>query len=203
MSALLGALGVICFAAFWWGAERHFRRGHSVPLAMKLTGFLSLSATLLFLLNLRHGLGPAWPAAAALFASALGLFVWTVRVTRARPPLLAFTPAPPSFLVQDGPYRLVRHPFYLAYMMFWLGTALAVPPGLGWAVPVMMGALYIATACGEEARFAASPLAADYAAYRRRVGMFFPAWRQPRAGSAVAASAVIEARQASPPPPSS
>ena len=113
-----------------------------------------------------------------LFAGALGLFFWTIHVTRARPPLLAFTPAPPSFLVQDGPYRLVRHPFYLAYMMFWAGTALAGHSPLGWVVPVMMAIIYAHTARREEELFAASPLGADYASYRARVGMFMPIWRR-------------------------
>jgi protein-S-isoprenylcysteine O-methyltransferase Ste14 len=45
------------------------------------------------------------------------LFFWSLKVNRTRPLTLAFAPDPPLHLVQKGPYRLIRHPFYTAYLL--------------------------------------------------------------------------------------
>jgi Phospholipid methyltransferase len=97
---------------------------------------------------------------AALRPRALWLFVWTIRATRSTPPTLAFATDAPAILFCHGPYRYVRHPFYLSYILFWIGTAVsAAGPGT-WAVPLVMGALYFQGASREERKFARSALGA-------------------------------------------
>jgi len=76
--------------------------------------------------------------------------------------------------VTVGPYRYVRHPFYLSYSLFWLAGAVAVPY---W--PMIVGSLgmltlYYRAAAQEEQTIARSGLSAEYEAYKRTTGMFLP-----------------------------
>ena len=119
--------------------------------------------------------GPAlaW-AGVAGFAAAQGLYWWALAVHGRRRPAFAFVPAPPACLVQRGPYRLVRHPIYTAYLLAWLaGAAVTGQAWLLLAVP-LMGTLYYRAAREEERTFLAGPLAPQYQEYCRRTGMFLP-----------------------------
>lgn len=129
-------------------------------------------------------LGPVPPARlaaeAALLAAALALFAWAASVNRARPLPLAFAGQVPERLQTDGPYALVRHPFYASYLLAFGGGLVAA--GTPWLVPVVVaGAVtYWRAARREEAGFEASPLRDEYRAYARRVGMFVPRPWAPR-----------------------
>ena len=80
----------------------------------------------------------------------------------------------PKQIVTFGPYRFVRHPFYVSFILLTLGAAFitrdivtmgAVPLGLlslDWTVR------------NEERKLLASPLGGEYGAYRARTGRFFP-----------------------------
>lgn len=122
----------------------------------------------------RRGTSPLWPVSLGLFSSSLAVFAAAVAASRYTPPTVAFDTDAPSFLLQYGPYRYVRHPFYLAYVLFWLGTAVAVNSLLGWVAPLVVTALYAEAAFREERKFASSDLAGAYSAYRARAGMFWP-----------------------------
>ena len=174
ITLLTGMLGVCCFTAFSWGVKGHFRKTGAMPAGMKLTSALSLLGFAWFLFHLTGGVSQAWPLVVVVFAGSLALFTWAVRATRHTPPTLAFDTDAPSFLLHHGPYRFVRHPFYLAYVMFWVGTALAAPTLLAWAAPLVMTSLYFHAASREERKFARSELSAAYSAYRAQAGMFLP-----------------------------
>jgi protein-S-isoprenylcysteine O-methyltransferase Ste14 len=102
------------------------------------------------------------------------VFAAAIIASRSTPPTLAYDSDSPNFLLNHGPYRYVRHPFYLAYVLFWFGTAIAVHSLAGWLAPAIMTALYLDAATREERKFANSELAAAYAAYRTRAGLFWP-----------------------------
>jgi protein-S-isoprenylcysteine O-methyltransferase Ste14 len=173
-TAIVGILGFICFAAFCWGVKGHFRQTGAMPPGMKLTSALSTTGFVWFLWHLTSGVSESWPIVLLLFAGAFAVFAWAIRATRKTPPTLAFDTDQPSFLLHQGPYRYVRHPFYLCYLMFWVGTAVAAHGLLAWAAPAIMGALYFHAATREERKFAVSELSTAYAAYRVKAGMFLP-----------------------------
>jgi protein-S-isoprenylcysteine O-methyltransferase Ste14 len=86
----------------------------------------------------------------------------------------------PVEIVNWGPYRRVRHPFYASYLLALVAAVLLIP---GWpAVAVLViGALALhLTARGEERRLLASDLGAQYAAYREQTGQFVPRLRPAR-----------------------
>ena len=170
---LLACLGLACFGVFSWAVKGHFRATGTMPAGMKLIAAFSLLGFLSFLWQLRDG-ATAWPAVALLFTVSLCLFSWTVHTTRFYPPTLAFDTDRPRILFCQGPYRYVRHPFYVSYMLFWIGTAVSASTPSACAVPLVMGALYYSAALREEEKFARSDLAPDYDVYSKQVGMFLP-----------------------------
>ena len=91
--------------------------------------------------------------------------------------------APPKFAT-PGPYRLVRHPLYVGWLLvFWAAPTMTAAHLLFAAVTTA----YILVAIRWEERDleAAHP---EYAAYRRRVGMLLPRLRPTTRGDAPAAA---------------
>ena len=118
--------------------------------------------------------GPWSGLGLALYGTALQLFWAAVMANRERPLTLAFSEDTPQHLVQWGPYRRIRHPFYSAYLLAWLGGAAVSEQPLLLLTAALMGGLYVRAARAEEEKFARSPLAPAYAVYRARTGMFLP-----------------------------
>ena len=108
------------------------------------------------------------------FALSLGLFLWAARANRARPLRLAFSGQLPEHVQSDGPYRLVRHPFYASYLLAFAGGWIAA--GTTWLAPAVLLGLgtYLAAARREEAAFERSAVRDAYRRYARQVGMFLP-----------------------------
>lgn len=173
-SVLTGADATICFAAFCWGVKAHFRNTGDMPAGMKLTSALSTLLFLAFAWHMHSGVSSLWLAALTLFTASGAVFASAIIASRATPPTLAYDTDSPNFLLNHGPYRYVRHPFYLAYVLFWFGTALATPSLAGWLAPAIMTTLYLDAATREEKKFANSDLASAYAQYRTRAGLFWP-----------------------------
>ena len=80
----------------------------------------------------------------------------------------------PVSIVTYGPYRWVRHPFYVAFILLLLGTAMLTREAIG--LGALAGGLAVLgwTARGEERRLLASELGDEYGAYLARTGRFVP-----------------------------
>ena len=176
----LAVLSVACFGSFAWAVKGHFRSQGPVPTGMRLISVASLASMAWFLERLLFDdLASSWMIAAAMIAAAFILFWWAVRTTKPRRLTLAFDDDLPSFLHRRGPYRWVRHPFYAAYVLFWVATSLATPGVLPWVVPVGFAVIYVVAARKEERKFETSPLALEYVRYRSQTGMLLPLrWRR-------------------------
>jgi protein-S-isoprenylcysteine O-methyltransferase Ste14 len=76
--------------------------------------------------------------------------------------------------VEEGPYRLVRHPGYLGVLLLWLGAGLAsanlLVAGL---ITVSMGRAYSRRIRSEEAMLT-DTFGEDYVAYTRRTRRLIP-----------------------------
>ncbi|GGD44150.1 methyltransferase family protein [Aureimonas glaciei] len=175
LTALIIAFATVPLASFSWGLRGHFRSSEGMPSAMRaLTAASSLSA-LLFLVLITTGDVSGLRAFVFVTVScaSAALFWWAVRTTRHRPPQLAHSQSDPDLLYENGPYAFVRHPFYLAYCLFWLGSAVAAG-GLQWLAAALLIGWYYAIAKSEEAQFFNTLMAASYTRYRRRTGMIVP-----------------------------
>lgn len=77
-------------------------------------------------------------------------------------------------LKTDGPYGLVRHPFYLSYALTWGAMTLSTDLPIQWITLVYLLAFYFLSARREEKALLRSAYSEEYGKYRSEVGMFFP-----------------------------
>jgi protein-S-isoprenylcysteine O-methyltransferase Ste14 len=169
-------LFLACLGSFAWGMECFFVRPAGVNRGMRLISLLGavFAAVHMATLFLEPVNAARAAVAAPMYVCALGLFWWAITVNRRVPLSAAFSKDPPIRLVQQGPYRLMRHPFYCSYLLTW--TAGFVATGAWWllATVFIMLAIYINAARAEERKFKSSDLAAHYETYRARTGRFLP-----------------------------
>lgn len=86
----------------------------------------------------------------------------------------------PDRLITHGPYRWVRHPFYMGYMIGALAPVVAIASVWIAAISVATTAIVVVAALREERVWLASPRADAYREYQQRTAMFFPGVRLSR-----------------------
>jgi protein-S-isoprenylcysteine O-methyltransferase Ste14 len=121
-----------------------------------------------------------WPSAAITLPFALGALaigVWSL--TANRPGNFNIRPDPKDGgrLVCHGPYRHVRHPMYLAVLLFGTGLAGGYGDLWRWCVLATLAVVLHFKAAHEERALAAR--FPDYAAYARRTPALIPFVRRP------------------------
>lgn len=166
-----------CYGSFIWGMASFFRLAGRLSLGIRVVqvaGGAMVVLHFVFLCLSNDFAAVSFSLAAALYSGSLLLFWSAISIHRRRPPTLCFSRDVPQHLIVSGPYRWVRHPFYTAYMLAWLaGVVVTHQPWLLLSL-LLMSSLYIRAAYLEERKFEASSLAAEFAEYRRRTGMFLP-----------------------------
>lgn len=167
------SVAVVGFYA--WSLRGHFS-SPKMPDGTKVISAAVTTTTLffLFLIWLRPQSAAMQIVGLLIELAAAAMFWWAISASRNARLRYAFDPEGPRGLVTSGPYHYLRHPFYTSYVIFWAGWATAT--GSIWAiVPVVaFVVIYLTAAKDEERKFANSPMAADYDAYRRRTGLLFP-----------------------------
>lgn len=185
--ALLARL--LLLAGFAWNVvlfaralRRNFTRPGGVPLLMlwlAVCGTVAIVVDGWLLATVEVQLVFALIGLALVMLSQV-VFQAAVRATAQHRLSLAFSADAPAHLNDRGIYARVRHPFYLAYTLNWLGAATATRHGAAFLLLALMLGFYIAAARREEQKFLQSPLARAYNTYRRQAGMFLPKiFRQP------------------------
>lgn len=113
-------------------------------------------------------------AALTLYAASMALY-WSTLIAARRQPLAAiYGGDQPGPVIAQGPYRYLRHPFYVSYSLCWMAGATAGATWYAVAGAALMIGLYAHAARREEAAFAHSRHAAHYAAYASTAGFFWP-----------------------------
>jgi protein-S-isoprenylcysteine O-methyltransferase Ste14 len=173
----IAALAIACFVSFAAGALFVFDRAGEPSRGLLAISIGAATSAIVETLELLDG-NPhptwRWIAGGAGFFASLALFARCIAVNRACPLTLAFAHDLPTHLVDRGPYRTVRHPFYSSYMIAYLSGLIATMNVLLVPVILGMGTLYTRAARREEAKFSATHLSHRYALYRTRTGMFIP-----------------------------
>lgn len=173
LATLLG----VCLASFGWGMRSFFVQPSGYTAGMKVITACGYTFAALHLSAILLARGVSWERfwlAAFIYAAGLALYWWAIATNRKRRLSAAFSSDPPTHLVEDGPYRLVRHPFYCSYLLVW--SAGVIGSGNLWllaTVAVMLG-IYLRAAYVEEQKFAHGVLASEYQAFRRRTGLLIP-----------------------------
>jgi protein-S-isoprenylcysteine O-methyltransferase Ste14 len=169
-------LFVIVFASFAWAMTRFFAKTERQP-SMRLIELLGLTFALIHIGAIAFRSPPKTPwivSAWLLYVIALILFWSAVSVTRNRQLSFAFSLDRPEYFVTEGPYKIVRHPFYVSYICAWMAgaSATALYPLL--VTVIVMIYLYWKAAELEEEKFSTSQFAKDYARYKITTGQFMP-----------------------------
>jgi protein-S-isoprenylcysteine O-methyltransferase Ste14 len=172
---IVTALGVAVIWLYGWSLKGHFA-SKSVPRGSVFISAAVIAIALVMTVLLWLSDQPLWATVVgvAIELVSLLLFRAAIQASRGHGLRLVFDEEHPDSLVTEGPYRYVRHPFYVSYVVFWTGWALAT--WSGWALLPLAAiiAIYVFAARGEEAKFSRSRMAEAYAAYQRRTGMLFP-----------------------------
>ena len=112
-----------------------------------------------------------WRVVVFIYLSGLVLFIWALASAKQ---LDFANSGRDGELITRGPYAIVRHPCYLAYILFWLGNSLLIFVPVMWASSFILVWIYVYSARKEEVYLLQSPLGTDYLEYKSRVGMFLP-----------------------------
>ena len=141
---------------------------------IKWVGSAMLLLSFVVHLITREVSAPMQIAGCICFSCAFLLFWATIRVHRQQPPSLAFSQEASHHIVDTGPYRYIRHPFYTSYFLGWVANGL-ISESLLLLVPLIcMGVLYVSAARLEERQFLGGELSGLYAPYMQRTKMFVP-----------------------------
>jgi protein-S-isoprenylcysteine O-methyltransferase Ste14 len=115
---------------------------------------------------------------AVLALASLMLYEWTRRTVIDRNFYVGLSGEVPGAVCETGPYRFVRHPFYLSYTVAFVAVAVAFPSLIVVGVCLLNIGLFAHMAVDDERVLLASAMAPDYRAYRGRVWMFVPRIRR-------------------------
>lgn len=175
LDVVVSVLGVLVVGQYTFVGRGHFssdrmpRGAHLISIVILITAFLFLYLT--------------WTEEQPLVTRLIGLllqgFGWwlfwqTITASREGGLRFAFDEQGPRSLVTRGPYRYVRHPFYVSYIMFWGGWAVGLWNIIAFFPLAILIVIYVFAARMEEGLFAGTPMAAEYEAYKRSTGFFFP-----------------------------
>jgi len=151
--------------------QRASRRTLFASIAIGLVAIVTTLAT-------RETVG-RWPLliGGLLGIGAQALFWAAVGAHGIHRPSGAFAITAPNWITRRGPYRWVRHPFYIAYAMAFVAGAVFAQSRWLWVVPAWMVTMYVFAARQEERLIMSSPLAPSYTEYRGEVGALLPRLR--------------------------
>lgn len=174
---ILAALLVVCLASFGWGMRSFFAQPSGYTPGMKVItacGYAFAALHLGAILMARGVSSEQFWLAALIYSMGFALYWWTIAANRKRHLSAVFSGDLPTHLVENGPYRLIRHPFYCSYLLVW--SAGVIGSGRLWllATVAVMLAIYLRAAYAEERKFARCALADEYEAFRRRTGLLIP-----------------------------
>jgi protein-S-isoprenylcysteine O-methyltransferase Ste14 len=114
-------------------------------------------------------------AGIVMYMVSVAIFLSAMDAARSTRMQRAFIDLPlPDRLITTGPYRWVRHPFYLGYMIGALAPCVAIDNVWIAVITALMCVIVLAAAFREERVWLAGPRAEAYREYQRRTGMFLP-----------------------------
>jgi protein-S-isoprenylcysteine O-methyltransferase Ste14 len=168
-------LCLVLIAPFQWftvAGAKTFKRGHMRDAGATLGQLSFLSGTMAILWTGLFHIMPLERAlpGALLAVLAVSLYEWTRRTVFGRSFYMGLAGEVPDVICESGPYRYLRHPFYVSYLLAFVGMIVATPTVIAALVFALNVVLFVYMALDDERTLARSPLAAAYAAYKARTG---------------------------------
>lgn len=121
---------------------------------------------------LRWSKGLPGVASWLFWLASAGVGLWTLSVNRPGNFNIHPEPHPDGHLVQDGPYRFVRHPMYGSVLLLAAGAAIWLGSMMGWALFLALLGVLMAKARMEERWL--EQRYSQYRAYRQRTHRLLP-----------------------------
>ena len=178
LNIILALLIAFNFGSFIWAAYKffEFQKEEGVPQKTKYLAYLILpcqAALVITILLVKLPL-PGFIAGILLCLVSYLLFRACLRTHGDKALTGAYASNLPVHLVQEGPYRWIRHPFYTSYLLTYIGGFLAAP--YWWALPLVLIPyfIYYHASSFEEKKFSQSTLSENYSLYRQQAGRFLP-----------------------------
>ena len=167
------AIGTIC--SYLWSVKYHFESS-MLQAGAKFISVMVISCSIILTAMTWFYVQTPFVQIAGLVLQclALALFWITIRETREAKLLAVFTAQNPGSLVTTGPYKYVRHPFYSSYLLFWLGWTIATETVVSMLLFAIMFVTYWRAASQEEDKFENTPMAEQYAQFKRGRTRFIP-----------------------------
>jgi protein-S-isoprenylcysteine O-methyltransferase Ste14 len=111
----------------------------------------------------------------AMYVIALSLFLSAMEAARRVPMTRTFVFEPRcNNIIQQGPYRVIRHPVYLSYSLAWSAAPVATDNLVLALTAVIMIVCYVLSAREEERRMALGVLKQEYADWQKRTWRMIP-----------------------------
>ena len=175
LSYIVVIAGIVIFASHM-AAGRIFLTPEKMPRGMLLILLLSVSGLLSFIYFTTGQPHSGWMllAALALLLGSAALFAWTIKSIGSHSLNMAFVDFEPAGLLTRGAFHYIRHPLYLAYILYWIGATAASMHWSTFLIGLALVILYVAAARREENIFLASELAGAYHHYQKRAGFLCP-----------------------------
>ncbi|HEX2840966.1 isoprenylcysteine carboxylmethyltransferase family protein [Hyphomicrobium sp.] len=160
-----------------WASARHFARKEREPRGATLLTIATIAGTGLNVWHAiahRYDVGLDADLAIAISLAAFILFFAAVRATQNGGLSLAFSDRTPDAVVDRGIYRIIRHPFYASYILYWLSwlPLTSFDPSAFVMAGVMVAAYKFAAR--KEERLLTARLGESYATFAQRTWRFLP-----------------------------
>ena len=180
---LLVFSAVAAVSFFCVGLTSYFERRRDRPLWVRGihdTGMLLSLVHLAGVFLLEPRSDGAAVAGVMMYTAAVSLFLGAIEAANRTRLQRSFVDLPlPDRLISDGPYRWVRHPFYLGYIIGAIAPMVAIDHVVVFVASSLMVLITVTAAFREERVWLSSPRADAYRDYTSRTGMFVPKlWRR-------------------------
>lgn len=170
-------LNILFLAAGAWASARHFARKEREPTGATLLTIATVSGTGL---NVWHAIwhpntvGLDADLAIGISLIAFIVFFAAIRATRDGGLSLAFSDRTPDLVIDRGIYRVIRHPFYASYILYWVSwLPLTSLDPVACLIAAIMIVAYTLAALKEE-RLLSARFGPRYSALERRTWRFIP-----------------------------
>lgn len=165
------------FGSFIWAAFTFFEFRDPPTPQVKVLSALTLASQFAILVATLIG-QVKWDTyffvGASIILLSAYLFWWCIRINAEKKLTAAYDSNSPEHLMKQGPYAVIRHPFYTSYMLTYIGGFIGAK--VLWAIiPVAIPMMvYFHASKFEEEKFNDSALSKDYLAYKKVAGRFWP-----------------------------
>ena len=173
--AILTVSTAIPFLLFGSAGIWHFgsgaKSGTNVVSIASLLGF----AAIVYSVWTQGDIYPWAVLGVAMQSISVFVFGWCIGTSGRRNLSLAGGDSRSTRLLTEGPYALVRHPFYTSYIIFWVGGIAVACSVFTIASALLMIGIYLHVSRRED-EVLAKRFEGEFAQWHDNTGAFFPKW---------------------------